>query len=119
MRKIIVADIQTSPGSFFVTSYMWLTIPAARRLPPQSTRLPAQGPNLTWGATAPELAAFAAGTLIEVVSNTNPFPTNTSAAAVQSALVTTYTAEQAKLDATSNASLASFIGIGWDGAAWA
>jgi hypothetical protein len=118
MRKIIITDLETSPGSFRVTAHLWLEVPVKRGFRgKQQSRLPDNGAQAPWGITAQEQALFAKGALQEQVTTAGPFANGTTEEAVHAALLVAHAAAQAQLDATAESTL-SLVGTSFDGATW-
>lgn len=110
-RKIIILDVaKQASGSFEVSAVFWLTAPANRIVPRPGAA------SAVPGATALELTAIQAGTVVEQSNATGAFPTGTNAATARAELVSRYNAQQAALDAS--AAGADFIGDFWDGTTW-
>lgn len=113
-RKIIVLDVSKSAsGDYSVRCAFWLTAPANRVVPK-----PASTTSMVVNATAPEIAAIVAGTIVEqIVNDSGAFPAATTLASAQATLVTQYNAAQAALTAT--AAGVAAVGLAWDGSVWA
>ena len=118
VRKIIITDIETSPGAFLVRAYLWLAVPGKRGFRGQQrTQLPPAGNASTWGVTGDEQDLFTKGVVQEDTATVGPFSTGTDLEVVRAALLIAYGAAQARLDATASGSL-DIVGQNWDGAAW-
>ncbi len=118
MREIIITDVQTSPGAFRVTAYLWLQVPGKRGYRGrQTSHLPEQGESAPWGITAEEQAYFAKGVLCEQVVTLGPFAEGGDQESVRAALLVAHEAAQAELDATASGAL-DIVGSSWDGSSW-
>lgn len=118
MRKVIITDVQTSPGAFRVVAFLWLTLPGKRVLGrPGVSRLPDQSDTVPWGLSPEERGIFSKGFLVEKAVTCGPFASEATAEEVKAQLLLTHNAEQAQIDAAGAGSL-DLVGVSYDGAEW-
>lgn len=110
-RKITVVDC-TQPqegGSYTLRIVHWLDVPASLVV-----QLPGATSEVT-NATATELQALAAGTVLEVAEDVD-IPLATTVAQIQAKLESRYARYQADLQARAQAK--RYVGYTWDGVSW-
>lgn len=116
-RQIIVLNAVVANGFITATAAFWLAAPANLTIPAPNfvSRVPLVANVPAWGATAAEVTALQAGTVLEQIFNTGQISA-ASAIAVETALQTAYTAAQAAL--TAQAASFLFVGSSWNGTTW-
>jgi|SRR6185437_14024913 len=108
-RQIIILERVDEPSDNSFNVAFWLTVPATR-----VSAYANGGTSRFKQATAPELAAIAAGQVVEIVEKMT-FIAGTGVAAIQAALIAHFNILQARITAN-NPTI--HYGTSWDGATW-
>jgi hypothetical protein len=107
MRQIIIQQRINIPSDFSFQYVFWAVVPAARQI----FYANASFTTVVKDATAPEIAALQAGSVVEQVNQGN-YQAGTPIATIQTDLITKYNAYQAQITAINPW---IYYGTYWDG----